>query len=100
MALAIRQADGRERVAGGRLDPAPRHPGVLARERHVLERRERRDQVVALKDEAHLAGPDLRPLAVRERGHVAAGDPDLGAGAGVGLVEQAEQMHQCALARA
>ena len=76
-------------------------PGVVAGEHHVLERGQRRDQVEVLEDEAHLAGPDAGPLALAQGHHVAAVEGQLGARAvvQVGRVEQAQDVHERALAR-
>src|SRR6266542_2582238 len=58
---------------------------------HVLQRRERRDQVEGLEDEAEGAQPDLRELAVAERVQVAAFEEHLPAAR---TVERAQQLER------
>jgi hypothetical protein len=76
--------------------------GVVAGEHHVLGGGERRDQVEVLEDEAHPAGADLGPGVVREAGDVLAAEIELRGGAVVRVrgVEQAQDVHQGALAGA
>src|SRR5581483_5559677 len=62
----------------------------------VLERRQRRDQVELLEDEAEGAQPQLGELVVAELGQVAAFEEHV---AGGGTVERAEELQQRRLAR-
>ena len=52
-------------------------PGELERQHDVLLRREHREQVEELEDEADVVAPQLRELGVVEAGDVDAGDRDL-----------------------
>ena len=74
--------------------------GVVAGQEDVLEGGEGRDQVEVLEDEAHSAGPDLGSSIVGKRGHVLSREVELGSGAvvRVGSVEQAQDVHESALA--
>ena len=68
-----------------------RRAGDHLRHRDVLERREFRQQMVVLVDEAHAVAAERRARVVVERGAVLAADPDLAA---VGLLEQAGDVQQ------
>ena len=76
---------------------AERLPADHGRHRDVLQRRELRQQVVELEDEADLLVAELREPVVRLREHVAAA---VFYASGGGPVERAEQVEQRALARA
>ena len=71
-------------------------PGELERQHDVLGRREHREQVEELEDEADVVAAQLRQLGVVEAADVDAGDGDL---AGGRLVEAGEDVHQRRLAR-
>ena len=72
-------------------------PGELERQHDVLGRREHREQVEELEDEADVVAAQHRQLRVVEAADVDAGDRDLARGR---LVEAGEDVHQRRLARA
>jgi hypothetical protein len=74
-----------------------RGAGEQQRELDVLRRGEDRDQVEGLEDEAHRAGPVLRPPGVAHSMDVLAGDDDR---ALVDVVEAREAVQQGRLAGA
>ena len=92
---AVTQADGARRSV------EPRLVGLLAGERQrqqdVLRRRERRDQVVLLEDEAEPVTPQQRELGLVERRELGVADEGLPRRE---PVEPGDALHQRALARA
>ena len=74
--------------------------GVFRCEGDVFGRAERRDEVVGLEDEAQMFRACPRAGAVRELRHVTATDHEAGprSAVEVGLVEQAEDVHEGRLA--
>ena len=71
--------------------------GELERQHDVLGRREHREQVEELEDEADVVAAQLRERGVVEAGDVDAGDGDLARG---GRVEAGEDVHERRLAGA
>src|SRR3954452_13387914 len=101
VAAAVPQAHKVERRLRGvprRLAP---EPGVIARQHHVLDRGQGRDEVDVLEHEAHLVRADARPLALREARHITPVEAQLGGRhPPVRSVQQADDVHKRALARA
>ena len=97
----VGKADQLERLDGHRLRPGAGDPGVVGGEHHVLDRGQRRHEVEVLEHEAHLARPDLRPFPFADIDHVTAVELEVGSRSVVqiGGVQQAEDVHQRALAR-
>jgi hypothetical protein len=60
-------------------------------ERHVLARREARDQVVELEDEAHVLSPEARALGLSAGGEVVVAEADRSARRHVEAAEDVEQ---------
>jgi hypothetical protein len=101
VAGALRQSDQAKRLERRLPGIVPAHARVVAGEHDVLQGGEGRDQVEVLEHEAHLAGPDPCSFAFAKGDHVAAVEVQLGPWAvvRVGGVEQAQDVHQRALAR-
>ena len=76
---------------------APLGPVEQERELHVLEDRERRDEVEELEDEADLAAPHARAVSQAHRADIPIPEQD---GAGVGNVEPAGEVQERGLPRA
>src|SRR5207245_7173643 len=74
----------------------PTDSRVLGCQPDVLERRERRDEVERLKDEAHLASSKTGPLTIRQPRHVAPTNAELRRWPLVEtrLMQQAEAVHE------
>jgi len=98
----VGQSDRVQRPVGSRARRTARRTGVLRRQRNVLPRRQRGNQVERLEYEAHGLRADLRALSIRERRRIGAIDPEpwrqpIGA---IRRVEQPEDVHQGALSGA
>ena len=91
----VAQADGADHAVEPRRVGLP--AGEVERQRDVLQRGERRDQVEGLEDEADLVAPELGQLLVVSVGEVGAADVHL---AGGERVEAGHAVHQRGLARA
>ena len=94
---AVGEAVVMQRALDAPLALGRRDAGEDHRQGDVLGRGQARHQVEALEDEADALAAHARLLDRRERRHVAPFEP---VGAGVGAVEQAEQVEQRRLARA
>ena len=85
-----------QQLRGARLRLARGHAADQLRHHDVLERRELRQQLVELVDEAHRAAPHARTLRIAQARAVDAVDDDAPA---VGRLEQAGDVQQRRLAR-
>src|SRR5919197_1107450 len=94
MVCAVAEPYPFERLARFRLVG---HAVEILRQHNVLQRRQVRNQMELLEDEADLFGPKTVQIGVRDRGHCLAFKVNLSRS---GAVEAADQVHECGLARA
>ena len=97
MMLAAGQADDSQRRHDVLAPLAPRQVREQERQLDVLERRQDRDQVIGLEDEADVVGPPAGDLRLGEVAQVLAVHDHLAAG---GPVEPGDQVQERGLARA